>query len=81
MYEGVGGKEFHCTITGYCRTQIFEFPEIDFHPDGDEPHHEIYSSPAVRACVASNLVGYFENSMSSKHYAISPSLRYVVGDD
>ena len=80
MYAGMGVKEFYCTINGYYRTQIFEFPRIDFHPDGDEPHHEIYASPAVRACVTSNLLDYFVNSTCSKHYAISPSLRHVVGE-
>ena len=78
MYEGGGGEEFHCTISGYCRTQIFEFPRIDFHPDDDEPHHTIYSSPSVQASVASSLVDYFVNSTFSRHYAISPSLRYTV---
>ena len=80
MYAGNGGKEVRCTISGYCRTQIFEFPRIAFHPDGDEPHHEIYASPSVQACVASNLVDYFANSTRSKHYAISPSLRHAVGE-
>ena len=23
-YEAIGGKEFHCTIRGYCRTQVSE---------------------------------------------------------
>ena len=78
MYEGMGGREFRCTISGYCRTRIFEFPGIDFRPDGEEPHHAIYASPSVQACVASDLAGYFENSTSSKHYAISPSLRHEV---
>ena len=80
MYEGGGGKEFHCTINGYCRTQIFEFPGIDFHPDRDEPHHTIYASLSVQACIASNLVDYFVNSTFSKHYAISPSLRHAVSE-
>ena len=80
MYEDAGGKEFSCTVSGYCRTQIFEFPGIDFHPDGDEPHHTIYASPSVQACVASNLVDYFVNSTCSNHYAISPSLRHLVGE-
>ena len=79
-YEVGGGKEFHCTISGYYHTQIFEFPRIVFHPGGDEPHHTIYSSSSVQACVASNLVDYFESSTCSKHYAISPSLRYEVGE-
>ena len=78
MYEGIGGREFCCTISGYCRTRIFEFPGIDFRPNGEEPHHTIYKSRSVQASVASNLVGYFENSTSSDHYAISPSLRYEV---
>ena len=36
MYAGMGGEEFPCTISGHCRTQIFQFPRIDFHPNGDE---------------------------------------------
>ena len=32
MYGGIGGKEFHCRISEYCRTQVFEFPGIEFHP-------------------------------------------------
>ena len=81
MYAGIGGKEFSCKINGYCRTRIFEFPGIDFHPNNDdEPHHEIYASPSVQACVATNLVDYFVNSTFSKHYAISPSLRHRVGE-
>ncbi len=80
MYAATGSREFNCTINGYCRTQIFEFPRIDFHPDGDEPHHGIYVSPSVQACVTSNLVDYFVNSTCSQHYAICPSLRYRVGE-
>ena len=80
MYAGIGGKEFCCIISGYCRTRIFEFPGIDFHADGDVPHHEIYASSQVRASVTSNLVGYFSNSKSSLHYSISPSLRHVVAE-
>ncbi len=78
MYAGAGGKEYHCTVSGYCRTRIFEFPAIDFHPDGDEPHHIIYASPTVQACIVTDVVDYFATSTSSTHYAISPSLRHVV---
>ena len=80
MYEGAGGKEYPCTVSQYCRTQIFDFPGIDFHPDGEEPHQPIYSSSSVQASIASNLVGYFESSTGSKHYSISPSLRQKVGE-
>ena len=80
MYQGAGGKEFRCTISGHCRTRIFEFPGISFRPDGEEPPHAIYASPPIQAYVASDLVGYFANSMNSKHYSISPSLRHVVAE-
>ena len=79
-YKRQGHEEFPCTISEYCRTQVFEFPRIDFRPNGDEPHHIIYASPSVQASVASNLVDYFVNSTSSKHYAVSPSLRHGVAE-
>ena len=80
MYASAGGKEYHCTINGYRRTRIFEFPAIDFRPDGDEPHHIIYASPSVQACITIDVVNYFMNSPSSTHYAISPSLRHDVAE-
>ena len=70
MYTGMEGREFHCTISGHCRTQIFEFPRIDFRPNGDESHQSIYHSPSVQACVTSNLVGYFANATRGRHYDI-----------
>ena len=80
MSADAGMKECCCTISGHCRTQIFEFPRIDFCPNGDEPHQSIYDSNSVRACVTSNLVGYFANATLDKHYAISPCLRHVVNE-
>lgn len=79
MYEASGGEELNCTINAYCRTRVFEFPGIDFQPEEDEPHHTIYKSHQVQASVVADLVHYFENSTSSNHYAISPSLRHLVG--
>ena len=70
----------YCTIDGYCRTRVFQFPRISFHPNGDEPHHLIYDSPLVQAFVVSNLTEYFASATRSKHYAISPSLRHVVSE-
>ena len=80
MYTGAGGKEFRCTISGHCRTRIFEFPRIDFRPNCEEPHHSIFNSPSVQACVTSNLVGCFPSATRGRHYAISPCLRHVVGE-
>ena len=80
MYEGAGGKEFHCTVSQYCRTQVFEFPGVNFRPTGDVPHMPLYSSPSVIAHVTADLVDYFENSKSTKHYGINPSLRHLVAE-
>ena len=80
MYAGGGSKELCCTISGHCRTQIFEFPRIDFRPNGDESHHSIYDSPVVQACVTSNLVDYFANATRGRHYAISPCLQHAVNE-
>ena len=76
--EGLGGEPYPCTIDGHCRTQIFEFPGIDFHPDGDEPHHRIFESTSVQAHLTISLVDYFMSSTSSIHFAISPCLRYCA---
>ena len=78
MYEAGGGKAFHCTINGYRRTRIFEFPGIAFGPTDDSIHHEIYSSSSIQAHVSTNLFNYFERSTMSNHYAISPSLRHNI---
>lgn len=78
MYTGTKGREFHCTITGHCRTQIFEFPRIDFRPNSDESHQTIYQSRSVQACVTSNLVGYFASPNRGSHYDISPCLQHEV---
>ena len=80
MYEAGGAKKYGCTINGHCRTQVFEFPRIAFRPNGDEPHHTIYTASSVQACLVSNLVDYFANATRSRHYAISPSLRHVIAE-
>ena len=78
IYEAGGARKYCCTINRHCRTQVFEFPRIDFRPNGDEPHHTIYASSSVQACLVSNFVDYFANATCSRHYAISPGLRHAI---
>lgn len=78
IYTYLGGRVIHCTIDGYFRTQVFEFPRTRFHPDDDELTEKIYVSPTVQACVTSNLEGHFVHSNFSNHYAIDPSLKHMV---
>lgn len=80
FYEGLGGLKVDCTIGGYCRTQVFEFPQVTFRPTGEALHLPLHSSPSVSAHVTSNLVDYFENSTSSKHYGIDPNLRHATAE-
>lgn len=79
MCEGIHAKKFCCTISGYCRTRIFEFPRADVVTNSDLPNHSVYDCLPVQASIVSNLVDYFTNETRNKHYSISPSLRHVVG--
>ena len=78
MYEVAGGQPISCTITGHCRTQIFEFPRVHFQGASNEPHQSVYDSPWIHACVVADIRHYFRNETRSKHYAISPPLRHEV---
>ena len=76
----MGGAELHCTISEYCRTQVFQFPAISFHPTSDLPHLRVYSyipcermSPRISQITS-------RSSESTKQYTISPCLRHVVGE-
>ena len=78
MYGGIGGREFHCTISGYIRTRVFDFPGLNFLPEGAEPFNEICDAPPIRACLVSGLSEYFQNSTRSQHYSMSPALQHDV---
>ena len=75
-----GGDPIDCTITGYCRTQVFEFPGIAYNPTGSATHMPLYTSGSIRAHVTSDILNYFDDAASSKHYSISPSLRHKIGE-
>ena len=74
-----GRKLHHCTITGHCRTRVFEFPRIDLRLSGDGLHHLIHDTVPTHACVTADLIDFFENGVTrSTHYELSPSLRHVT---
>ena len=80
IFESEGRKEFPCTVSEYCRTQVFEFPGVNFRPTVKAPHMHLYSSGSIRVHVTSNIVDYFENSTTSKQYGIDSSFRHVVAE-
>ena len=80
FFEGAGREEFHCTISEHCKTHVFELPGLNFRPTVEAPHMHLYSSGPVKAHVTTDLIDYFENSTTSKHYDIDSSFRHMVAE-
>ena len=76
MATPLGGTATVCTVTHYCRTSVFEFP--DCHLISQEPilHQVICESESFKAAVVSDLNDYFKQGHSAfSHFAIDVSLR------
>lgn len=72
----LGGIETVCTVTGYCRTLVFEFPGSCLIPDGPVRPQVISERAGFKATVVSNLPAYFQQGHSRfPHYGIDVSLR------
>ena len=78
MYEGIPAKRIHCTISGYCRTQIFEFPKSSSQMAQSQLHEMIFKSDSICAHLVTDLLNYFAIGTNSPHYSISPPLRFNV---
>ncbi len=77
MVAPLGSRPANCTITGYCRTSIFEYPGSHLVEAVD--HQIVYSHGGFKAAILSDLPAYFErNSTASLHYSIDVSLRSGV---
>ncbi|MCY4646075.1 MAG: hypothetical protein OXE73_04295 [Gammaproteobacteria bacterium] len=77
MAEGLGGTPAACTVTGYYRTSIFEYPASY---SGDDVAHTVYSVDGIKAAIASDLPRYFERS-GSLHYSIDVSVGFRTNDE
>ena len=79
MADPLGGRPAECTITGYCRTLVFEFPGSYLVAEDPIDHQVIYSSSGLKASIVSDLPAYFEQEPAeSLHYSIDVSLRAGV---
>ena len=79
MAAPLGGQPAECTITGYCRTSVFEYPGsyVAEHVD----HQIVCSHGGLKAVIVSDLPAYFEEQLAeSQHYSIDVSLRTGVQD-
>ena len=79
MAAPLGGTEEVCTVTGYYRTSVFEFPGCRLTSEGPLLPQVIAEDGGLKAVVVSNLPAYFREGHSRiRHYAIDVSLRAGV---
>ena len=77
--EKMGCESTQFTITGHCRTILFEFPGSHLVAEGPVEHQVIYDCNDLKAAVVSDLPAYFEkNPANSLHFKIDVSLRAAV---
>lgn len=76
IVASIGGIEFDCTITHFCRTSVFEFPGSHLNSEEVNCHHVIFESETLKAVIVSDLLEYFEQRFSPfPHYSTDVSLR------
>ena len=77
--EKLGYESTQFTLTGHCRTFLFEFPGSHLVAEGPVEHQVIYECSGLKAVVVSDIPAYFEKSpANSLHFKIDVSLRAVV---
>ena len=77
--EKLGCESTQFTITGHCRTILFEFPGSHLVAERPVEHQVIYDCSDLKAAVVSDLPAYFDKSAAnSLHFKIDVSLRAAV---
>ena len=81
MARPLGGEATECTLTGHCRTFVFEFPRSELVAEEAVTPTVIFVNNEFRAAVVCDLSGYFEQAPAdSLHFNIDVSLRAAVQD-
>ena len=76
MASGLNGTCCECTIIGYYRTSIFEYPAA-YH--GEDVCDVLHAEGGLQVAIVSDLSRYFSQCRNS-HYAVDVSLRHGVGE-
>ena len=77
--EKMGYESTQFTLTGHCRTFLFEFPGSHLVSEEPVEHQVIYECSDLKAALVSDLPAYFENTpANSLHFKIDVSLRAEV---
>lgn len=79
MARPLGGEATECTLTGHCRTFVFEFPRSELVAEEPIKPITIFANSDLRAAIVCDLLGYFEKKPDeSFHFSIDVSLRTAV---
>ena len=79
MAKPLGGKPAECTLTGHCRTFVFEFPGSEVIAEESEQYRVIFEKSGMKAVIVCDLLAYFEKEPAdSLHFSIDVSLRAAV---
>ena len=77
-----GGKArvIDCTIDGFCRTSIYEFPGAHVEPGEEVESRIIWQKSHFKATIVSDPATFMENSTFSPHYARNCALRHDIDE-
>ena len=79
MVKPFDGKPAECTLTGHCRTFIFEFPRSEVIAEEPVQHKNIFDEDGMKAAIVCDLPAYFEKKPAdSLHFEVDISLRAAV---
>ena len=77
--RAMGSTPAQTTITGHCRTFLFEFPGTELITNEAPENYVIRDQSELKAAIVSDLPNYFENGPSgARHFNIDVSLRAAV---
>ena len=62
MMEPLDYEPAACTITGYCRTFLYEFPSAYLASEAPVDHQVIYIPDGLKVALVSNLPAFFEQT-------------------
>ena len=79
MARGLGGEPVRCTIVGFYRSSVFEYPKWHLSEE-IATNHRLLSDAWPKAAVVTDLPAFFTRSTpeASPHYEIDVSLRARV---
>ena len=77
---GGKAKVTDCTIDGFCRTAVYEFPGANVEAGEEVKPRTIWQKSHFRATIVSDPATFLGNSSFSPHYARSCALRHDIDE-